>query len=253
MARFRQLRKRLSWFLPSMERRRQFRDRLLRSAGLARTREPASLFEHPEWRAENVLQYVAAEHLLRHGELSFLQIGAFDGVDCDDLRPVLEHAKVRGILVEPQPAPFARLQELHRDNSRLTLVNAAIDKTSGTRTLYTVRGGDSLGASFNREHLLKGSAAADIIEQQVPCRTINEVMDQAGFRTIDLLQIDAEGYDYELIKTIDFQQCSPAILRFEYSHLSRADLDECLAMLAGRGYRFLIERYDVIAVRRAEA
>jgi hypothetical protein len=112
-------------------------------------------------------------------------------------------------------------------------------------------GGDSVGASFDRNHLLKhGAHGADIVEQEVPCLTIKEVMEQAGYQTIDLLQIDAEGYDYEIIKSIDFSHCSPTILRFEFSHLSRKDIDACIRMLAGRGYRFMIEKYDVIAVRR---
>lgn len=254
MARFRQLRKRFSWFLPTLERRRQIRDRLLRRVGLARTKEPLLFVDHPDWRTANLVQYVAADHLLRHGQLSFLQIGAFDGVVVDDMRRVIEHENVRGILVEPQPVPFARLEKRYQGHRHLTLVNAAIDKTSGTRTLYTIRGGDSVGASFDRNHLLKhGAGSADIIEQEVPCLTINEVMEQAGFQTIDLLQIDAEGYDFELIKSIDFRQCAPAILRFEFSHLSRKDIDECLRMLARRGYRFMVEKYDVIAVRQDDS
>lgn len=253
MARFKQLRRRLMWFLPSMERRRQIRDRWLRSAGLTRTREPAVLVDHPEWRAENLLQYVVADLQLRQKELSVLQIGAFDGDECDDLRPILARENVRAILVEPQLAPFARLQQRYANNPRVTLVNAAIDKTSGTRSFYSVRGVDSLGASFDRNHLLKGGSAADIVEQQIACHTINDVLDQAGFAGVDLLQIDAEGYDYELIKTIDFRRCNPAILRFEFSHLSRGDLDECLAMLAARGYRFFTERFDILAVRNTNA
>ncbi|MDA1054152.1 MAG: FkbM family methyltransferase [Planctomycetota bacterium] len=210
--------------------------------------------DHPDWRTVNLLQYVAADHLLRNGELSFLQIGAFDGVVVDDMRRVIENEHVRGILVEPQPVPFARLEKRYQGNQHLTLVNAAIDKTSGTRTLYTIPSGDSAGASFDRNHLLKhGIDSADIVEQEVPCLTINEVMQQAGFQTIDLLQIDAEGYDFELVKSIDFRQCSPAILRFEFSHLSRRDIDECLRMLAERGYHFIVEKFDVIAVRQDDS
>lgn len=254
MARFRQFRRRFSRLLPSVEQRRQIRDRLLRRMGLARTKEPVAFVDHPDWRTANLLQYVAAEHLLRNGELSFLQIGAFDGVVVDDMRRVIENENVRGILVEPQPVPFKRLEQRYQGHQHLTLVNAAIDKTSGTRTLYTIRGGDSAGASFDRNHLLKhGVGNADIIEQEVPCLTINEVMEQAGFQTIDLLQIDAEGYDFELIKSIDFRHCSPSILRFEFSHLSRKDIDECLRMLAERGYQFIVEKYDVIAVRQDDS
>ena len=79
------------------------------------------------------------------------------------------------------------------------------------------------------------------------CHTVESILRQHGFDTVDLLQIDAEGYDYEIIKTIDFQQLRPSIIAFEQLHLSERDRDNCIELLASHGYRFLVERMDVIA------
>ncbi|WP_218934588.1 FkbM family methyltransferase [Rosistilla ulvae] len=105
-------------------------------------------------------------------------------------------------------------------------------------------------ASFDRNHLLKhGAEPAMIYSEIVQCMTFHEMLEKEDFDTVDLLQIDAEGYDYEIIKTIDFNRLAPSILRFEYRPLSNSDLDECLIMLGRHEYRFIVEDLDPIASR----
>jgi hypothetical protein len=63
----------------------------------------------------------------------------------------------------------------------------------------------------------------------------------AGLESVDLIQIDAEGYDWPIIRSIDFDRVRPAIVRFEYRNMLPSDADACLAHLAAHGYRFLLE------------
>jgi hypothetical protein len=58
----------------------------------------------------------------------FLQIGAYDGLAGDPLRPIVaEDERWYGILVEPQPQAFERLQRNYRDAAhRLVFLNCAI-------------------------------------------------------------------------------------------------------------------------------
>jgi hypothetical protein len=70
---------------------------------------------------------------------------------------------------------------------------------------------------------------------------------------IDLLQIDAEGHDWPILRSIDFSQLRPAIVRFEYRNMRPGDADACLVHLAAHGYRFLIETSDIIAHRSNSA
>jgi hypothetical protein len=65
---------------------------------------------------------------------------------------------------------------------------------------------------------------------------------------VDLIQIDAEGYDWQIIRSIDFSVLRPAILRFEYRNLRSHDADSCLELLSSHGHRFLVEPRDIIAV-----
>ena len=182
-----------------------------------------------------------------------MQIGAFDGVGEDDLRGLVLTHKLRGVLVEPQPSAFARLQQTYRNQPNVTLLQAAIAEQEGTRELYCKRGEASMAASFDREHLRRhGIADAEIVAQHVACHTVESALRAAGLTSVDLIQIDAEGYDWPIIRSIDFERVRPRILRFEYRHMPARDADACLALLASHGFRFVIEARDIIAHQAAE-
>ena len=109
-----------------------------------------------------------------------------------------------------------------------------------------------MAASFDRKHLLKhGILDRDIVVQPVPCHTVESALRAAGLQNVDLIQIDAEGYDGPIIRSMDFKRIKPRMIRFEYRHMSDADADACLAHLATNGYRFLLESNDIIAVQIA--
>jgi FkbM family methyltransferase len=249
MAGFRRFKRQYLPFLVSGAQVRQWRNRLLRKVGLSRAYEPALLTKCPDLRYGTMLPLFVAEHVLEHGSLTFLQIGAYDGQVGDALLDIIRRFPVRGVLVEPQPTAFARLQELHKNRDNLLLVNAAIDRETCRRPFFMSKNNDVQFASFDRSHLVKhGLRAEDIVSREVDCLTVGDVLNIANFDTVDLLQIDAEGYDYEILKSIDFDRSRPKIIRFEYRHFSEPDLNECLQMLAERGYRILAEKLDLIAV-----
>jgi FkbM family methyltransferase len=177
-----------------------------------------------------------------------LQIGAFDGEADDDLRELVVKHALRGVLVEPQAAAFAQLQRTYRDQPHVTLLQAAISDFEGICDFYCRRGEASMAASFNRDHLRRHGIPNDqIVRHQVVCHTVESALRIAGLDRVDLIQIDAEGCDWPIIRSIDFSRIRPAILRFEYRHMRAADADACLELLASHGYRFLLEPRDIIA------
>jgi hypothetical protein len=94
----------------------------------------------------------------RADDLTFVQVGANDGICNDLLRPFLETADPRGVLMEPQAEPFRKLQERYGDRERLVLLRAAVDQRSGSRTLYRCRDGLVVGAAAT---VLSGFASFD--------------------------------------------------------------------------------------------
>src|SRR6266404_3657646 len=71
-------------------------------------------------------------------EVSFIQIGAFDGITADPLRRYIEKCGWSGVLVEPQCRAVEQLRELYKGNDRIIILQAALDRERGKRTLFTV-------------------------------------------------------------------------------------------------------------------
>ena len=68
-----------------------------------------------------------------------------------------------------------------------------------------------------------------------------------NIKHIDLLQIDTEGYDYEIIKMIDFKHFAPTILNYEHKILSSKDRKKCEKMLCRNGYKLFRHGGDTCA------
>jgi len=197
---------------------------------------------------------------LLEGEFFFVQIGANDGVRCDDSHHFITRHKLRGIVVEPLSDMFAALSRNYAEHPQIIKVNAAIHATEKSMTLYRIRQDANVPdwchgiASFDKQHLLQAehkipNLASYIIEEEVPCVTIAQLLEEHGVETLSFLQIDTEGYDFEVIKSLDFTRWKPRVIRYECATLSPADNRACIELLIEQGYQLLDDRNDVIAVQ----
>jgi FkbM family methyltransferase len=178
----------------------------------------------------------------------FIQVGAFDGISTDPLRKYIQTCGWRGVLIEPQPRPAARLRELYANNDRLVIVQAALDDKCRKRTLFTV---ESEGvpawaggmASFQRDNIVKNTylipgLEAMINEITVNCITFDDVMEKLPPGRLDLLQIDAEGADSYILSLFPFDRVKPAIVHWESKNLTKLQQEEALDILERQAYRF---------------
>ena len=85
------------------------------------------------------------------------------------------------------------------------------------------------------------------VVEEVKGVTLHSLFEKHQIQELDLLQIDAEGFDYEIIRSIDFAKTKPAIIHYEHMVLSQADRNACLELLAENGYRFFLEDSDTLA------
>lgn len=224
--------------------------RIRTSSPTRRAGKPRFLVEHPELEISDLLEFIFARK--RAEDVFFVQIGAFDGRIGDPLFNLVKANNWRGILVEPQSQAFEDLKKNYADQPQLLFFNVAIGAEDGEVTLYTRKNGSVSVASLQRHFLIKpGHGADEILAQTVPCWTFETLMRKAGApAAVDLVQIDAEGHDYEIIRSINFDAVRPAIIRYEHALLSERDRNACLALLAKEGYRFLLEDFDTTAVLR---
>jgi FkbM family methyltransferase len=226
------------------------RDVFLRRLGLERSYRPSALLRHPDWNFEPLLKVVVAYYLQRRPDLTFLQVGAFDGLTTDPIHPLVREFALRGIVVEPQVQLLDTLKANYADYPQVSLVNAAVADTNGTRDFYTTTRGAITQASFSKSHLLKHRVPEDqIVGVQVRSATISRLLQEHGMDRCDLIQIDAEGYDYQIVRTIDFNAVKPLIVRLEHVHMTDDECNKALELLASHGFRFIGERRDIIALR----
>ncbi len=233
-----------------MKKHKLIRNVGLHQLGVERTYKPRTLISHPGWNFSDMLTLAVGYHLASHSEFTFLQIGAFDGVNNDPLHALILKYKLSGILVEPQPKAFDALKVTYRDHPQLILVQAAVSHRAEVKPFYTSEHQATQVASFSREHLIKRKVPPSAIKElQLQCFTIDSLLKKYAVDSLDLIQIDTEGYDFEIIKSIDFSSTKPFIIRYEHEHLSNLDYNASLELLAQQGYQFHVEKKDVTAIR----
>jgi len=191
----------------------------------------------------------------------FVQIGAHNGIANDPIRKYVFKYGLKGILLEPQKEIFMSLVENYKEHPQLIFVNAAISDKNETKSLYKIKRhaqnlpkwADQL-ASFSKQTILShGDVIPDIASlievENVECFSLIALLDHYEIVNVDLLQIDAEGYDYEIIKTIDFGRIKPHIIHFEHKHLNAPDTGDCIKFLLKNGYHVSFCDDDATAYR----
>lgn len=77
--------------------------------------------------------------------------------------------------------------------------------------------------SVNKDHLLRHNHSESMIESEsVPAINLNKLFDEYNLKDIDRLYVDAEGYDIEILKSIDYSKYNIERIQFEYIHCDGA-------------------------------
>jgi FkbM family methyltransferase len=197
----------------------------------------------------------------RRGAVFFVQVGSHDAQAGDPISLYVKRDGWRGILVEPVPEIFARLRAFYGDLPGLSFENVAIAERDGTMPLYRLSPAageiyelaDSLG-SLDRDTLMSHAEQVPGIDRyveqiEVPCRTFASLLERHGPERIDLLHIDAEGYDARLLRTFPWQRFTPELVLYEHDHLDAGERATTERMLRERGYRLYRSRTNTLGER----
>jgi hypothetical protein len=107
-----------------------------------------------------------------------------------------------------------------------------------------------LVSSLDRDQVIRnvGKEFASHIESiEVPCYTLTSLFEQRGITRVDLLQIDAEGYDLSVLKSLNFETVRPVLVNFEHALLGADERHEAWQFLVKRKYRLFIRQPDTMA------
>lgn len=192
--------------------------------------------------------------------VTVVQIGANDGINNDPIHKFIKRDHWHGVLLEPQRFVFQKyLQPLYRKTGGIVVFNAALDVRDGQKPIYKVAVSESRWAtglsSFNRgaleaavksgyierEAIKEGAPLPEnkndyITEEQVECISTESLIKRFGLEKIDWLQIDTEGFDFEIIKMFNIGVTRPEVIVYENLHFGPEQQKECLEFLVKNGY-----------------
>ena len=175
------------------------------------------------------------KHFYRHPEeKTFIQVGANDGKTKGDFVNMwVRKYNWRGIVVEPIPYLFRKLKKNYADCGGIFFENVAVAETDRDRDFYLLQGNEESSAlQMVHEKILINKHRVKKI--RVKCATLHQLLDRYEIDP-DVIVIDAEGYDYKIIKTIDFKRIRPDLIIYEHRMLPHAK--GCKRYLKGLGYK----------------
>ncbi len=194
---------------------------------------------------------LAVEALMakRSEALNFVQIGANDGKYFDPLRAYVTEHGWTGVLVEPQPMLFEQLKKNYAEcASRLAFENVAISNGASLRLYLPPKGYKPARTEMQPESMVSndpailaeqlGVSTAGLQSIDVPAITLDALLAKHSITALDILQIDAEGYDWQILQTLDLSSLAPTLIQLETGHLGRRDLTAVAQHLCDAGYDF---------------
>ena len=191
--------------------------------------------------------------------LTVVQIGANDGITNDPIHKFIKRDNWRGVLLEPQFFVYENyLKKIYQRNKEIHTLCAAIGVKDDKQYLYKIGFCDMRWAtglaSFFKENVEKAfstgfvqkkcskyniklpSASERIKSEEVMVISPETLLNRYNITTIDLLQIDVEGFDFEVIKIFDIQKTRPKTIIFEHIHLNENEMKLCIEHLKNNNY-----------------
>jgi FkbM family methyltransferase len=186
---------------------------------------------------------------------TFIQIGSNDGKKNDPLFSYIRKNGWKGILVEPDLENFVKLKDNYSDVNGILFENTGIAPERGEMLFYRLKNitendpgwYDQVG-SFDKETFTKNIKFGQNLDERItadPCQviTFNDLLQKNKFRNVDLLHIDAEGFDYKILRSINFAEHNITMVLFEGKWMEKFELREIIHYL--RKYKYHIFRSGI--------
>ena len=199
---------------------------------------------------------------------SLVVIGAYSGVWLRDQINLIDDKKI--LLIEPVPYNYIKLKKDFKKNKNIQICTNAIFSENIRRKFYYVDENSitKLGkhwasgiGSFNKNHILDHKTKRfkiedeDIVEIEVEFITFDSLIKKYSIKSIEKLQIDAEGAEYEILKSINFKTIEIKSIQFEHKHFDGTfsqgpKLGEIKQKLKSEGYNLnQIDNENIIAYK----
>ena len=172
------------------------------------------------------------------------------------------------LLVEPVPYNYNKLKDNFKNTKNIHICTNAIFSKNKLDKFYYVNENSisKLGkhwasgiGSFNKDHILNHKTKRfkiepeDIDEIEIKFITFDDLIENYLIQSIDKLQIDVEGAEFEILNTIDYKKTKINSLQFESKHFDGTfkegeKLEKIKKKLISEGYNLnQIDKENILA------
>ena len=175
----------------------------------------------------------------------YLDIGANDPKYLSNTYLFYRHG-CKGVLVEPNPTLFNRLQSVR---PRDICLNVGVGPQEGMMPFYEYDSAAAGLSTFSEQEVREGKARHHHKVKQVrqmPVVTINSILEEYFPTPPNLLSIDVEGLDTAILQSLDYARFAPDVICTEtlLHGGGRSTKDEVLPkFLSTKGYRLYADTY----------
>lgn len=204
------------------------------------------------------LERILNDNFPEKESFNFVQVGANDGISFDFLYDFVVRRISAGIVIEPVKEYFDELQSNYKEFENIVKVNKAVHPlkksifinkiSSDVVKKYPdwVKGIASLDPNH---HLKTGINSSDIVQEEVMADSLMNILNEnLENKKIAYFQVDTEGFDFEVIKGLDFKIFRPLIIKYENVNLSIMDQNNLKRILKNQKYFLFDELGDTIAI-----
>ena len=164
-------------------------------------------------------------------DFGLVVIGAHFGVWLENVLNKYKDQNI--ILVEPVPYNYNKLKENFKNFKNIHICTNAIFSVNKLSKFYYVKENSILKlgkhwasgiGSFSKNHILEHKSKRfkveqeDIEEIEVKFITFDDLVRNYSIESIDKLQIDVEGAEYEILNSINYKKININSLQFESKH-----------------------------------
>jgi len=157
----------------------------------------------------------------------FVDVGAYDGVILSNSIAMERDLGWTGVCLEPNPSIYNELKQ----NRTCKCVNYCISGRDGLMKFMSVQGWgvmlSGLVDMFDERHLQRidntieeHGGSKEIVE--IPSLPLKMIFEQCGLKEIDYCNIDVEGGEMTVLKSIDFSKVDIKVFTIENNYGSKA-------------------------------
>jgi len=171
---------------------------------------------------------------------TFIDIGANDGVSLSNTYYLEKDLGWSGICFEPIPDIFAKLDK----NRTCMKINGGISDKESIEKFTFVDGPSHMLSGMSKEYDPRHRQRIEkevsvlggkVVELDIQCYVLNDILEQHGMFDIDYLSIDTEGNEFKILKTIDFDRFNIQVMTIENNYNDVAQTNYIIS----KGYKLM--------------